>query len=641
MKKSKVFLIANLSIGILLGSYTYAGAKVDSYTIVTRAGKVYEYNVKEIEESFLNNNDGLKGFLHRDFLDKLSKGEIHSYHDDSGKYVSHKKVLDVFSKVGNKKDFSLDAEVEKLGKMEMPEEVYRVSEKDDGKLNSTPVKAKDKSIYKDVNFDEDLYVTGDEILLQKVNVKGTLYVNPGVKGVTSLEDVNAGNIVILSGGKESIHFQNVFADTLSIKSSSNVRVESRGETKIGNTLVQSFAIIDNKSGSFGEVTIKISDSGEKTIELRGEFKEPIIVQTDAAIKVAEGAEVSKLEVATENKDAKVVLSGEIKEVIVSTEAKVDIASDAKIDSIITVPNAQISKDKEAEVAEIKDINGEKIDPEIKDIDPPDDMEEIDDEEIPGGEATNPGSQTGNTNTGGGSGNAGGGGSSGGDSDSSPTVYSIESINNVDKTGVNTFKKIIATGNTYNLPTEVNVRMSNGTSSRRTVTWTAPQGVTISSDGAVIINDLANYEFTGSVNGYSTKIKLTLAVKESINISWDAASKEVGNKAFNDVKIGQATGLSFYANLINGAVSADNIVFVIELTKEDGTPASKDDVLVEAIDEDMTIILSNDESAIFRLNHLNGNTEETFSIKNSVEFPVKITFKNSGNYKLAVTAVSDF
>lgn len=413
MKKSKAFLIANLSIGILLGSYTSVCAKVDTYTLITKDGQVYEYNKDEVIDAAIQSHLGFESKLFEDFNLKLSKGSFHSYHTDSGKYVSHNEIVKKLLEQADTKNFSLDEEAEKLSKLDMTEEVYRVSDKD-GKLINTPVKAKDQSTYKDATFSEDLYVTGDKIVLQKVKVNGTLFVNPGAEGTTNLEDVNAGNIVILSGAKNSIHLKNVVSQSLQIQSTSVVRIESSGTTKIENTVVSSSSILDAKEGSFGQVNVAIDPkkgetanntdntkgNKESIIEFRGKFDKEIIIKSDANIKAAKGAEIAKLEIATEKKENKIVLSGNFKDVVVNKEAKIEVAKDAKIANILANANVEIAKDKEAVIPEVKKGEGVQIKQEVKEVA----VVEIKDNATDSGNSNGSTGNSGNTTSAGGSGN---------------------------------------------------------------------------------------------------------------------------------------------------------------------------------------------------------------------------------------------
>lgn len=215
-----------------------------------------------------------------------------------------------------------------------------------------------KEYKKDVNMVSDneelencklkgnLYIGGDEITLDNVTVEGTIYVDPGVKGSTNIKNVEADNIVILSGAENSIHLDSVKSQRLEVASDNKVRVESKGSTAIGNTIVHTWAIIDSVSGSFGKIVVSIDENSKnKTIELRGTFKDPIIMETGGTLKAAENANIAKVEIATIDKNAEVELDGNFKEVEINKEAEVSLVK-CEVEKIITnaAANLNISKD---------------------------------------------------------------------------------------------------------------------------------------------------------------------------------------------------------------------------------------------------------------------------------------------------------
>ena len=189
--------------------------------------------------------------------------------------------------------------------------------------------------FQNANLEKDLYINADNSTIKNVNVTGTIYIDPGINGSANLNNVKAKNIKVLSGGQDSIHLVNVTASSLSVDNTSKtnpVRVESDGTTTIDTTVVGSYSIIDAKSGTFGTVEVKNNDNGQLTVEFRGTFSNPIIVDDDATIKAADDASIANLQIAPESKDDKITLDGTFKTVQITSEAKVELTDGTKVET---------------------------------------------------------------------------------------------------------------------------------------------------------------------------------------------------------------------------------------------------------------------------------------------------------------------
>lgn len=228
----------------------------------------------------------------------------------------------------------------------------------------------EKQIKKDINIIADnakledlkvagnIFISGDKTSLQNSKITGIVVVDPGKEGITNLAVVTANHIKVLSGGENSIHLKDVHAETLDIKSDSKVRVESKGKTKIENTTVYTYAIIDSASGNFGEIRVTIAEDkkGNKNqnVELRGRFTEPVVVESGVTLKAAKNAVVPKVEIAPENENSEVRLEGTFREVEVKKEAKINIPRETKITKKLKVTaQAQINADTKALVAKVE------------------------------------------------------------------------------------------------------------------------------------------------------------------------------------------------------------------------------------------------------------------------------------------------
>lgn len=195
---------------------------------------------------------------------------------------------------------------------------------------------------KNVKTTYSVYIQGDNAVLDNVTISGTLFIDPGENGTANINNVKAGRIVVLSGAKDSIHLKNTEAGTLVVSSSSEVRVESSGTTKVGNTVVTSYAILDAAGGSLGRVEV-VSVAGQApVVTFKGTFDQPIVVSGAATIKADSNASIAKLEIEPENKDQKITLDGKFTTVEVNKEARVDFSSNTTVTNVITNVNAELN-----------------------------------------------------------------------------------------------------------------------------------------------------------------------------------------------------------------------------------------------------------------------------------------------------------
>lgn len=207
-------------------------------------------------------------------------------------------------------------------------------------------------------INNDIVVTGDNVTLNNLKINGNLIINPGEKGTTNLNNISVKNVQVLSGGQNSIHFNGVKITEQLLVQTENVnnpvRIETTGNTEIANTQVKSDAILDSPKGSFGSVVIANNNQSTSNVELRGNFDKEITVQANACIKTASGAVVPTLVVAPENKDTKVVLDGSFGSVAINKETRVELTEKAEVkDQLKVNTQATISADSKAAVAKIE------------------------------------------------------------------------------------------------------------------------------------------------------------------------------------------------------------------------------------------------------------------------------------------------
>ncbi|RNC29189.1 MAG: N-acetylmuramoyl-L-alanine amidase LytC [Candidatus Dichloromethanomonas elyunquensis] len=148
---------------------------------------------------------------------------------------------------------------------------------------------------KNISADYSIYIKGDNATLDNVTVKGSVFVDPGVNGTANLNQVTADKIVVLSGGKDSIHISNSFSGELIVTTSddagipSAVRIELT-DTQTGSATANTYAIFDAQTGTqLGTITV---NGG--VVEFRGTFLEPVIVDGEATIILGDNTTVSSM-----------------------------------------------------------------------------------------------------------------------------------------------------------------------------------------------------------------------------------------------------------------------------------------------------------------------------------------------------------
>lgn len=208
-----------------------------------------------------------------------------------------------------------------------------------------------------MNIDKDVYIKADNITLKNANVNGTVYIDPGKDGSTILDNVTAKSLKVLSGGINSIHLNDVIADTLTVSSDNKTRVETSGTTKIGNTIVTSYTIFDANGVSLGTIRVTKGEGGAYTVELNGKFAEPVIVETGASIIAGKDTVVSSLQIATQNSSDAVSLQGHFDSVKVEKKADLHLESGTQIGLLTINDDVKINAEKTAKTDKVVVENG--------------------------------------------------------------------------------------------------------------------------------------------------------------------------------------------------------------------------------------------------------------------------------------------
>lgn len=115
-----------------------------------------------------------------------------------------------------------------------------------------------------------------------------------------MNNVTATNIVVLSGGTNSIILNNVsVTEQLKVQNDDSIRIETKGTTNIAKTLVKSGAILEATAGTFG--SIDLAPTSVTPVTLKGNFGSSAIKvsASNTVLEIAPGAQVGTVTVDAE------------------------------------------------------------------------------------------------------------------------------------------------------------------------------------------------------------------------------------------------------------------------------------------------------------------------------------------------------
>jgi Raf kinase inhibitor-like YbhB/YbcL family protein len=213
--------------------------------------------------------------------------------------------------------------------------------------------------FKNTKVYSSVYVKGNNSTLDNVSITGTLFLDPGSQGTATLNNVKATKVIILSGAKDSIHFKNSEVGTLLVSSSSEVRIESTGTTRVGDTVVSSYAVLDAMGGTLGHVEVVSIDGQAPIVTLRGTFSEPIVVGCGATIIADSNSMVAKLEIAPESVNQKVTLDGNFATVEVNQKTTIELSTKTNIKNVVVNSATNLNVPSGAKIGKLEE-NGNSV-----------------------------------------------------------------------------------------------------------------------------------------------------------------------------------------------------------------------------------------------------------------------------------------
>lgn len=226
-----------------------AFAAVDGYVLKDNTEIVYQYDLKELKDSLINNTLGSKDPLFNEFEAKLNTAKLDLIHDSEGKYVSYEEVKAILlNKTLNNEKFDLDNEVKNSKASEVPA-IIETIKKENGSIAKELLVLKEGAVIEGNKIVKDKYKTihikANNVTLSNLDMSGEIIIDPGSLGKVTIENVKCGNVNILSGDKKGIVFN---------------KVESK-EVKIDDKLGIEVQYKDKNSGTTGGSTGSGGSSG--------------------------------------------------------------------------------------------------------------------------------------------------------------------------------------------------------------------------------------------------------------------------------------------------------------------------------------------------------------------------------------------
>ena len=163
----------------------------------------------------------------------------------------------------------------------------------------------------------DLYIGASGVILEDVQVDGTLYINPGISGICNMKNVTAQRVEILSGlsTEKAIGIDSLQTDILSIKSSMGAYVEindTDSKSNIYKTIIDLGivpVILGSQEGSYGRIEVSSNSMEDGTLKLKLKADVDSALRLYAGCNVESEGEVDMVYIDTPTFE-KVELSGE-------------------------------------------------------------------------------------------------------------------------------------------------------------------------------------------------------------------------------------------------------------------------------------------------------------------------------------------
>jgi|GEM_PF-6111156 len=307
----------------------------------------------------------------------------------------------------------------------------------------------------------NVHITEEDTVVQNVTIKGDLIVEASVDaGDVTLRDVVVeGETYVYGGGSNSIHLNNTILNgQVTLNNTQHpVRLVLDETSQTQDVLIQSAAILEstNTTGSsFGTVDINVPERAN--VELRGRFNQVNLTSKGATLTLADETEVDDLAVSE----------------------KASIKGNGRINKAHVTASGVSFDQRPADMDVSEGISRPSVPSTSKPSTPSDDSNQPDDEDESGEESPAP---------------------------EEPTLPEEDDEAPVEETpmvaavlGETTYAKTVGLNEEVTLPSEVDVRLSNGEKKAVTIHW----------DGDALTDEVGTFNYEGIIKNDQTETNFT-------------------------------------------------------------------------------------------------------------------------------------
>lgn len=213
------------------------------------------------------------------------------------------------------------------------------------------IKAKDIT-YNNAYIYGDVYLSADNITLKNLYISGTLFIDPGIDSSFNLDNVRANKIDIKTLKDDIYEFKNITTGTLIINTKKHMSFKAGKGSLIQNTIINENTDIENGEGSFGNVYLVGNTTNPVTVNAKGNFEKPIVIEKSAILKSDKNwlyVRISPLN----NKNITATLDGWFGNVNIQGDSTVKINSNSLIRTLSSYANASVYADESSTIDSIK------------------------------------------------------------------------------------------------------------------------------------------------------------------------------------------------------------------------------------------------------------------------------------------------
>lgn len=209
------------------------------------------------------------------------------------------------------------------------------------------------AILQDKTIDGSIILSANNQTLKNVTVNGVVFIDPGVDGTATLDNVNAKKIVVLSGALSGINLKETKADKLIVASnSSNTHIKVDGLTVLGSTAVQSNCTIEALEDSkVGDMIIKSTQNKQVNVVLSGIFTNPVLIRGSVQLTSYLGTILPVVKVSNEDSATSISVGGRFTNVSITDNSSLTLTY-GNIIALDAVGSSRIVVNARAEISSL-------------------------------------------------------------------------------------------------------------------------------------------------------------------------------------------------------------------------------------------------------------------------------------------------